>query len=35
MTTTHDDYINDTIDGTLSWSCVRSCTLDSELGSEN
>ena len=30
MTTTHDDYINTTIDGTLSWCYASSCTSDLE-----
>lgn len=35
MTTTQDDYINPTVDGTLSCHCARSCTSDSEEGLEN
>ena len=32
---TQDDYINPTIDGTLSWRYASSCTSDSEEGLEN
>ena len=35
MTTTRDDYINLTADGTLSWRYASSCTSDSEEGLEN
>ena len=35
MTTTQDDYINPTVDGTLSWCYDSSCTSDSEEGLEN
>ena len=34
MTSTQDDYINPTIDGTLRWHCASSCTSDSEEGLE-
>ena len=35
MTTTQDDYLNPMANGTLSWHCASSCTLDSEEGLEN
>ena len=35
MTTMQDDYINPTIDGTLSWHYASSCTSDLEEGLEN
>ena len=35
MTTTQHDYINPTVDGTLSWRYANSCTFDSEVGLEN
>ena len=35
MTVIPDDYINPTTNDTLSWCCVRSCTLDSEEGLKN
>ena len=35
MTTAKDDYIDPTIDGTLSWCYASSCTSDSDQGMEN
>ena len=35
MTTTHDDFINPTADGTLSWCYISSCTSNSKEGLEN
>ena len=35
MTMTQDDYINPTVDGTLSWNYASSRTFDSEAGLEN
>ena len=35
MTVTPEDYINPTDDGTLSWHCASSCTLDSKEGHKN
>ena len=35
VTTTHDDYINTTVDGMLSWHYASSCTSESEEGLEN
>ena len=35
MTTTQDDYINPTADGTLRWRCASSFILDLEEGLEN
>ena len=35
MTTTQDDYINPTIDGTLSWRYTSSYTSNSKAGLEN
>ena len=35
MTTTKDDYINPTIDGTLRWRYASSYTYDSKVGLEN
>ena len=30
MTTTKDDYIDPTVDGTIGWCCANSCTSDSD-----
>ena len=35
MTTVKDDYIDPTVDGTLSWCYASSCTSDSDQGMEN
>ena len=35
MTTTKDDYIDPTVDGTLSWCYASSCTFDSNQDMEN
>ena len=35
MTASQDDYINPTVDGTLSWCYASSCASDSEAGLEN
>ena len=35
MTTVQDDYINPTVDGTLSWRYASSCTSNSDEGMKN
>ena len=35
MTTAKDDYIDPTVDGTLSWCYASSCTSNSDQGMEN